>query len=170
MNRLTRNLGAPLFFACAPVALLGCSSAKAPTFRVTGVQMRERTDTGTELLFQIEASNPNGKEIPLFEANYGLSLGGSTVFSATRTPETTLRRYATQSFVLPVAIPAADMPPGDRLPYSFDATITYIMPGALAEILFDRDIRKPKTSFADTGTLDFTGTAVEISTAPAAPN
>jgi hypothetical protein len=139
------------------VALAGCSSTKAPTFRVAGVQMREATAQGTELLFIIEASNPNSKEIPLFEASYGVALGGGEAFSARRTPEATLRRYSTQTFTLPVAIPADRMPAGERVPYSFAATITYIMPGELAEILFDRDIKKPKSSLRDSGTLDFAG-------------
>lgn len=165
MERSTRQLGVVSVLLCLliPGLLGGCSSAKAPTFRVTGVQMRERNEVGTELLFQIEASNPNGKEIPLYEAVYGLSLGGTEVFRATRTPETTLRRYSTQTFVLPVAIGADRMPSGDRIPYSFGATVTYIMPGALAEILFDREIRKPKASFQDSGTLDFSGAGVEMS-------
>lgn len=138
-------------------ALGGCSSAKPPTFRVSHVQMRERTAEGTELLFVIEAANPNANEIPLHEANYRVSLGGGEVFHAIRTPEATLRRYSTQTFTLPVAVPADQMPPGDHVPYAFNATITYILPGALAEILFDRELKKPKAAFGDSGTLDFTG-------------
>lgn len=155
----SRSLGI-VVGAFAVAMATGCSSSKAPTFRVAGVQMREATEAGTELLFIIEASNPNSQEIPLFQADYGVALGGSEAFSARRTPEATLRRYSTQTFTLPVAIPADRMPAGDRVPYSFSATITYIMPGELAEILFDREIKKPKSSFTDSGTLDFVGTPV----------
>lgn len=146
----TRTLG-----ALALLLLAGCSSYKSPTFRVTNVQLREQNDAGTELLFVIEAANPNGREIPLHEAKYALTLDGERVFRAVRSPEATLRRYATQEFVLPVAVDAASMPPGERVPYRLDATITYVMPGAIAEILFDRELRRPKSSFSDAGTLDF---------------
>ncbi len=139
------------------VALLsGCSSYKAPTFKVAGVQLREQNERGTELLFQIEAANPNGREVPLYEADYALFVDGREVFQAVRTPETTLRRYGVQRFTLPVVIPTTDMPEGVRFPYRFEGTVTYVMPGALAEILFDRELKRPKAGLSDTGTLDLT--------------
>lgn len=134
--------------------LPGCTSYKAPTFKVTGVQLREQNERGTELIFEIEAANPNGREVPLYEADYGLMVGGSEVFRAVRTPETTLRRYAVQRFSLPVVIPASVEPVGVQIPYRFEGTITYVMPGALAEILFDREIKRPKAGLSDAGTLD----------------
>lgn len=136
--------------------LSGCSSYKAPTFKVAGVQLREQNERGTELLFQIEAANPNGREVPLYEADYTLFLDGRQVFRAVRTPETTLRRYGVQRFSLPVVIPTSDMPEGVRFPYRFEGTVTYVMPGALAEILFDRELRRPKAGLSDVGTLDLT--------------
>lgn len=144
-----------LLTVCVATAAGGCSSAKSPTFRVSHVQMREQTEQGTELLFVIEAANPNAQEIPLYQADYSLSLGGGAAFRVKRTPEATLRRYSTQTFVLPVSVPAESMPRGERVPYSFGATITYVLPGELAEILFDREIKKPTASFGDSGTLDF---------------
>jgi hypothetical protein len=145
-----------LVLCAAP--LVGCSGYKAPGFRVAEVQLREQTETGTELLFVLEADNPNGKEIPLYEARYSVQLDGQQVFQGVRSPEVTLRRYATQRFVLPVSVPAGKMPPGTRVPYSFNASVTYIVPGAIAEILFDREITRPTSGVSDAGTLDFTPT------------
>lgn len=142
--------------AAALLLLTGCSSSKPPTFKVTGVQLREQNERASEFLFQIEAANPNGREVPLFEANYTLSIEGREVFRAIRTPETTLRRYGVQRFALPVVIPAEDMPSSLQIPYNLNGTITYLMPGALAEILFDREIRRPKATISDSGTLDLT--------------
>ncbi|MBX3315304.1 MAG: LEA type 2 family protein [Phycisphaeraceae bacterium] len=142
--------------AAALLLLTGCSSSKPPTFKVTGVQLREQNERASEFLFQIEAANPNGREVPLFEANYTLSIDGREVFRAIRTPETTLRRYGVQRFTLPVVIPAEDMPVSLQIPYNLSGTITYLMPGALAEILFDREIRRPKAAISDSGTLDLT--------------
>ncbi len=136
------------------LAATGCSSSKPPTFHIAGVQLREQNERGTELIFQIEASNPNGREVPLYEADYALLLNGQHVFQGVRTPEATLRRYGVQSFSLPVVVAADQMPAGTQIPYRFEGTITYVMPGALAEILFDRDLRRPKATLSDSGTLD----------------
>jgi LEA14-like dessication related protein len=151
----TRLQSIPLL-ATVILLLTGCSSSKPPTFKVTSVQLREQNEQGSEFLFQIEAANPNGREVPLYEANYTLSIDGREVFRAVRTPETTLRRYGVQRFTLPVVVRAQEMPSSTQIPYRLEGMITYLMPGALAEILFDREIRRPNAPISDGGTLDLT--------------
>lgn len=156
---------ATLLLSAFALLATGCSSTKPPTFHIAGVQLREQNERGTELVFEIEAANPNGREVPLYEADYALVLNGQRVFQGVRTPEATLGRYAVQHFSLPVVVSADQMPPGTQIPYRFEGTITYVMPGALAEILFDRELRRPKAVLSDSGTLD-----LSTALAPAQPD
>ena len=67
-----------------------------------------------------------------------------------------MRRLGTQQFMLPAAIDLAefDMPEGD-VEYELSGSVVYVTPGEIAQILFDAGVRKPRSSFRQSGTLDF---------------
>lgn len=142
--------------------LPACSGAKAPRFEVRDVAVTEQTDQGVVVTFRVAAENRNPEPLPLRNVRYGLSLDGRRVFTGERSAETTLRRFGTQEFLLPVSIPFDEATglaaaPVGQMPYAFDATIEYELPGTIAEALFDTGLRVPTESFGERGQLDFTG-------------
>lgn len=140
--------------AVAALAILaGCSGYRDPELRVVQTNVRDRTADGVVVDVTIEASNANGVELPLKEVRYDLLVGGQRVFSGFRSPEATLRRYGTQQIRLPASVPA-DLAAGGSAGYEVRGVLEYTTPGEIAEILFENDLRRPKVSFAQTGTID----------------
>lgn len=142
----------------AMLALLGgCGFTHTPpSFEVVGARLAERTPEGIVLEFDLDATNTNGVELPLRQARYTLSLDGRTVFTGTRSPEATLRRFGTQRLTLPASIPLADAPETTGMhEYRLDATVSYLTPGVLADLLFDSRVYRPSVSFSDRGQIDF---------------
>ncbi len=150
------------FLATCAAALGACSGAQAPRFEVRDVAVTQQTEQGVVVTFLVAAENRNADPLPLKNVRYGLSLDGKRVFDGERSAETTLRRYGTQEFLLPVAFPVGEgtgiaSAPVGRMPYTFDATVEYELPGTIAEALFDTGLRVPTASFGERGQLDFTG-------------
>lgn len=139
-------------YLLAPALLLAaCSSQPAPKLAVTDAAVTERTDAGTVITFTVHADNATGEPLPLREVEYEVWLHGKPVFKGTRSAMATVRAYGTQDFTLPAAIPAQLETPAA---YSIQGTITYLVPGALAEALFDLNVLKPKTSFRGRGVVE----------------
>lgn len=148
------RLFAVVLVGLSACALGGCSTAKAPTFSVVEAKLTSESAEGYVVTFVLEGENRNGYPLPLREVEYRLVLEGETVFSGRRSAEATLPERATQRVVLPVSVPFAD---GVGLPasmaYELTGRVTYVIPGAIAELLFDNEIRKPRVGFAERGEL-----------------
>lgn len=144
----------------------GCSSYVPPMLAVTSVAITEKTDAGIVLEFTLNAENVNSVALPLREMRYRVSLDGREVFRGYRSPEATLRRYGVQQLKLPavIALGPGQPPPSGEVKYSLDGTLTYLIPGELAEILFENDVRRPTVTFSEKGTFDLSEPA-----APAPP-
>lgn len=140
----------------ALLALLpACSGVVPPRFEAVGVRTGERTDEGLVLVFDIEATNDNPDPMQLQTAEYTLSIEGEEVFSGIRSPEASIRRFGTQRIALPAVIPF-DRALGSGAPaYRINGTFSYLEPGRLAEVLFDADVRVPKTALSVSGVIDF---------------
>ncbi|MBC7772830.1 MAG: LEA type 2 family protein [Pyrinomonadaceae bacterium] len=106
--------------------------------------------------FTVNASHDNDKVLPLREAHYALEVNGQRVFSGIRSAQCTLSRFGSQQFTIPAAVPAASLTglSGDVVSYRLSGTLTYITPGALAELLFDTGVSRPSVGFSHQGTLD----------------
>lgn len=152
---MTRRATSPTLLAAllalAP-ALAACHTA--PSFAVTDVAMTDESDAGYVLSFTIEGTNEEKEELPLREIHYSLSLDGQHVFTGQRSAQATLPAGASQAITLPVAIPGP--PPSDTADYRISGTVTYLLPGSIAELLFDNNIRRPNSTFAESGTFQFT--------------
>lgn len=163
-NRSTQAIPSFSGFACVGLALAGlvlvsagCSSAPPPQLRDATVRAAERTDAGQVLEFRILADNPGPEALPLREIDYTLSINGREVFKGRRSAEATLRRFGTQEIRIPAVIPAGSNGiPSGEVDYTLVGSLTYISPGALAETLFDAEIRRPSVSFNARGTLPLT--------------
>ena len=150
----------PTRFARASIALalaasLGaCAPHAPPSLSVSGVRVAQRTDAGLVIDFQIDARNVNSFALPLKSARYTVWLDDRRVFKGVRSPEASLRRLGTQRLHLPAAIPASVPLPRGVVGYRISGTLSYVRPGALAEVLFDAGVITPTTNFSHTGTVD----------------
>lgn len=165
-GRSVRTLGLGALLGSVLVAgLAGCSTIKDPTFNVVGVSEGERTGEALVLNFTIQADNPNAEPLPLKEASYALTLNDVEVFSGQRDAQVTLRRYGSHTFTLPAVVPAdrfdlASFDAGasaEGVRYDLTGTVQYLAPGALAEVLFDTGVRRPKAGVDERGTIDLGG-------------
>lgn len=160
MTTPSRALLAPLAFALLGATLPGCTNFAAPEIRVVDARVAEQSPQGVSIAFVMEGANSNSEEIPLQLVRYTLDVDGRRVFSGERMAEATLRRFGTQTFILPVAVPWDDLP--ERSPdegarrYRLAGSLQYIAPGALAEVFFDTGVRRPSVRFAAEGDLTFT--------------
>jgi hypothetical protein len=137
-------------------ALAGGCSYQPPKLQVVDAAVTSRTSEGFVVSFTLDASNANEEALPLREVRYTLELDGKQVFSGNRSAEATLRRLGTQRLSLPAAVPIQpDQPaPTGVVPYTLRGSLTYVTPGALAEVLFDTGVRQPKVTFRQQGTVD----------------
>lgn len=143
---------APPVLILSAALLTGCSTYQPPSFETVGVREVERTDEHAVLVFTVRATNPNREPMPLRRADYTVTLGGDTVFSGVRSPESTVDTYGVNTFDLPAVVPSALSGRTGELPYAIRGTVIYRRPGALADMLFDANITVPEA------TLDLTGT------------
>jgi hypothetical protein len=132
--------------------------------------MSGQSDEGYVLTFTLLGENPNKSPLPLRQVSYSLSLDGKHVFQGTRSAQATLPAKGSQALTLPVSIPndvgagkgaegaGADEPPpaGAKAKYRIAGSIEYQLPGSIAELLFDSQIRRPKAGFGESGVFEFT--------------
>jgi hypothetical protein len=154
-----------LLLALSLILLGGCTSTRPPKLTVTSAALTERTADGMVLTFTVEADNMNPDPLPLRDVTYQVTLDGHSVFGGVRSAEATVRRFGTQSFTLPAAVPLSGPAPEGTVPYTIQGSIKYLVPGALAETLFDIHVIRPSTDFAGAGVVDLS----TVQGAPAAP-
>lgn len=135
-------------------ALGGCFAYKPPALSVASATITDRTEAGMVLSFDIDARNDNTIELPLANVDYTVWLDGRRVFSGTRSAEASLRRVGTQKLTLPAAIPADFIPDAGPALYRIEGRLTYLIPGRLAEVLFDAGVLRPKVAFGGHGDVD----------------
>lgn len=156
--------------ACALVVLpmvTGCTAS--PEVRILALDRVSTGSTADEFAMRIELRNPNTIPLVLDRWNYSVSTptgSWSTEWIATRTlpaRSITLER-------LPVVIPhaAATTPPADATPasvtdamplsWSASGSLSYLLPGQLAETLFDLGVSRPDVGFSGSGTSSTPGT------------
>lgn len=156
--RARLGTAASVALALTPVGLVGCSSYRAPTMEVISARTVERTADGAVVEFTVKASHDNAKPLPLREATYSLELDGQTVFSGVRSAEATLPRGGSQQIVLPVAIKSGSLASSATTGrYRLLGSLTYITPGAFAELLFDSGVARPTVPFAGEGSIELPG-------------
>ncbi|MEM7754009.1 MAG: LEA type 2 family protein [Planctomycetota bacterium] len=153
------TVAAPAVLFALTAALPACSAYEAPRFQVIHVQESARTTEGAVLTFTIAARNRNDVELPLRETTYALDLDGVRVFQGERSPEATIRPFGTQTFRLPVTIPAdrfdlAQLDSGGDLPYRLTGNVRYQTPGEFADVLFDSGVRRPNAPIALRGKIN----------------
>lgn len=133
--------------------LTGCGVAP-PRMRVATAELTSRSDDGFVITFTVEGENVSDDPLPLRTVNYSVRLGEKEIFRGARSAQATLPRKGTQTFRLPAAAPLSAWQ-GDVIgaEYTLQAEMTYVTPGALAEVLFDTGVRQPTVSFSGAGVV-----------------
>lgn len=150
MSRFTHRIVGLLLVLVAALPLGACSSTSDPKVRLVGVELREKTSEGVVLAITLEADNETDQALPLRDINYSVYLNGERVFTGERSAEATIRRFGSQRVVLPAAfVPKSALE--KRMACRVEGDLTYLVPGALAEALFDADVIRPSVSFSVEG-------------------
>lgn len=139
------------------LSALVCASCslKPPTFAVADIAISDSTPEATILQIKLLGENPNSEPTPLYEIQYSMTVDGKAIESARRSPEVTIPAHGSQEFVFPVVIPVTTIDPA-RLAvaaYRVSGSVTYILPGSIAELFFDSNIRRPSQGFAESGSF-----------------
>jgi LEA14-like dessication related protein len=147
--------------AVSGVGLVVCAlgsvscSTKPPGFTVVDIVIADSTPEATILDVVLEGTNGNTEPLPLYEIRYTMVIDGQSVATATRSPQATIPKRGTQSFRIPVAVPVSSVA-ADRIPeasYQIRGSVTYELPGTIAQLFFDSNIRRPSQGFTETGSF-----------------
>jgi hypothetical protein len=174
--RYSLTMHRPLAIAmlCVAASAAACSSAQQPELRIVGVELAERTDDAAVVNFIVEGRNPNPVDpLPMGDIDYSLTIDRTRVFAGSRQAMAALPPDSTQRFVLPAVIPAAALPPPGvtaRARYRLAGDVVYELPGTIAELLFDNDIRRPTAPLSRAGSLELGPAAARDPHLDSAPN
>lgn len=130
-----------LLMCLAAGVVAGCSTTPAPTMRVLAVREVESSPAGRVLAIDIEADNAGDEALPLREIEYSVLAGDRVVFTASRSPEATLRRFGTQTITVPAVLPPDSV--GSGQPVQVRGRLWYVVPGPIQRILFDAGVSRP---------------------------
>lgn len=139
---------------CGGAVLSGCESFTPPTLRVSEVVLAERSADAVVLNVTVEGENPNDIDLQLRDVTYRFEPEGGAAFSAVRSAEATLPRKGVGRFRVPVVLTGADAATASEAQYRFAGTVEYLLPGSIAELLFDSGLRRPTAGFGENGRLD----------------
>lgn len=131
----------------APLAMSGC--AGDPRITVTGVDRVVKGAEADEYALRIRLENPTGEPLVLDRWNYSLETdagrySGEWIASRTLPPGTDTE----------VAIPAVLQRDGaEPSRWRVSGSIRYLLPGRLAETLFDLGLSRPEALFSGEGAI-----------------
>lgn len=130
-NRMIHLL-LPLVF-CAVGCVGGCASVQKPTASLESAEIGAVTPEGFTVNFDLDVANPNAFDLPLTEANYGLSLGGVKLINDKISPGGSLPAGGSRGVTVPVQLSFEDLllaekairEGGGDVPYVFDGTLGF---------------------------------------------
>ena len=125
----------------------------SPPEVAVGTASVSQTESGSLLLIELDAENPNREPLPLREVRYSVEVNGTRVFEGIRSAESTLRRYGSRAIMLPVALPPSSPGAVSAGTFRVFGELTYKEPGALAQTLLDVELIDPSVSFSGNGTF-----------------
>lgn len=158
IHSMHRSIGIALFMSSL-TALVGCSSYVPPTFRVSNAYVTERSPDATVLEVALDGANGNEIPLELYDVRYTVTIDGKRVFKGRRQPEATLPANGGHVVLVPVAIPQERIDEIGSGPLTgrdlrITGDVIYVLPGSIAELLFDSRIRRPRTRFSATVKID----------------
>lgn len=152
MKKYTQQTVVGIFLVFAAM-IGGCSTTLPPTFSAESIRELESFEGRTRMVFIINAQNPNKDPIPLEQAIYSVAIGGENVYSGLRSPEVTLPGYSSLSFELPAVVDSQMLRVGRDVQYMILGSVKYHVPGVLADVLYDADLKIPEAPLAIHGVI-----------------
>ena len=139
----------------------GCTVYRDPSVSVVGATVTQTADGLLGLDFSLVMENPNEHPLALHEFNYTLAVDGAVAYRGRWAASATLPASGTRRLSIPAVVrynqAGRTSSSGTSKPrYDLAGHVLYLVPGEIAEILFDMGVRKPKASFAAQGVLDLT--------------
>lgn len=144
-----------LYLAILMTALTGCAVLRPPAVEVLGAELTERTDEATRLEIHVRLRNPNDEALEILQYDYRVEVDGAPDYLGRRAGMTTMGPGSTTEAMLPAVIVGRTTGNvgGWRVGgWRVGGTVQYLTPGALADILFDTGVRRPKARFSGRGT------------------
>jgi hypothetical protein len=153
-------------------ALAGCENRQPPKLTLVDAAVTQVSTEAIAFDVAVDMVNPNQKELELREFRYTVSVDGRQVFQGRRSAQASLPAEGGKRVRLPGVVRYDQMnwpapPEGGPPPqasYRLSGSLTYVVPGALAEILFDTGVRKPKVGFSGSGEVALTSAPPPVAT------
>ncbi|MBT8485019.1 MAG: hypothetical protein HKO59_09965 [Phycisphaerales bacterium] len=156
-----RDAGLLMLLVIVMNAAGGCASYRPPDVVFAAARLGERTPDATRLDLEFEVANPNDESVELLELHYTVSVSGQAAYRGRHAAQMVLAARRRQMLSVPAVIPAdveGSVAASDA--WGIAGELHYTTPGALADILLDTGVRRPKTGFRYRGTVaEWTSTA-----------
>jgi len=142
----------------------GCSTYRAPSISIGQAELVSETEEALRLDIALDLANPNSEPLELIRFDYSVSIDGVSVYRGKRAAEATLSASGGKRLVLPAVVRFDQVPwqasgrPAEAA-WSIRGSLLYVTPGALAEILLDTGVRKPRARFGGAGRVRLAGEA-----------
>ncbi|MCP3905509.1 MAG: hypothetical protein GY715_17930 [Planctomycetes bacterium] len=138
-------------------ALAGCEGLRAPSVEVLDAKVVEVTDEAMRVDIALDLRNPNAEPLELKEFTYSFNVNGNRMFQGKRSAHATLSRTGAKRLNIPAVIRFDRAGWTETRPkevtWSVNGSLVYLTPGALAEILLDINVRKPRAPLRGRGTV-----------------
>ena len=119
-----------------PVCMLSlaCSSVQKPTASLKSADVGAADATGFTVNFDLDVANPNAFELPLTDAEYGLSVGGAKLVDKSKvSPGGSIPASGSRGVTIPVRLTFEDLlkvekairAGGGDVPYEFDGALGF---------------------------------------------
>lgn len=138
-------------FVLALAAFLG-GCAHRPQVLVVDERLGEASAEAQRVEFVLELTNPADVPIELREVSYRLRVDGRDVYSGRRAAQATLPAGGSVQVVMPAVLSLTEHP-RENSPerYLLSGSLSYIRPGAIARMLRDVGMPRPRVGFAHEG-------------------
>lgn len=136
--------------AAAAATLTACSFHRKPTFDLAEVYALPSAPDTRSYIFVIEGANGSKDPLPLRDLRCTFTFDNLDPITITRSAEATLPARSANTFDIPITIPLTAAAPST---YALSGSVEYQLPGALADLLFDNNLRRTSASFSFSGNL-----------------
>ena len=113
------------------MSCIGCSSIKQPTASLKSADIGAASAEGFTVNFDLDVSNSNAFDLPLTNADYGLSLGGVKLVSDTLKPAGSIPAGGSTAVSIPVRLSFDDLLKAEKAIRSGGGDVPYEFEGAL---------------------------------------
>ena len=131
LNRDNVHVPALVLVLVLGALCIGCSSVQKPTASLKSADIGGVGADGFTVNFDLDVSNSNAFDLPLTDADYGLSLGGVKLVNDTLKPGGSIPAGGSTSLSIPVRLNFEDLLKAEKAIRSGGGDVPYEFEGAL---------------------------------------